>query len=385
MDEVVDERGQWTMLAPSSTEDTSATFCLAPGEYEIVGSEGAYCAEGWSGGYVRVVDTIGNALLAYFTMVPNDGCSAMAVFAVEEDPSVTSVESLALFESNRATGTSKSEFCGLGCGGALYIRNYGTTAQLDRVAFSLNTAADGGALYVDLLGDLTLATSVLHDNVALSGNGGAMHIGMAATIDAKSVVAKRNKALTGSGDMLYLSNVNAATLRDCDTIRNDEAGTNSGGIAVFDCSRSTTTITNSVVGHNQAGESGGGVFALNSKVDVIGVQITDNSADLKNGGGLATSGTESLELRDVPCVDMEVLLDWNAAGSGYPVLFDDSSGDVIDSYNCDTGLYKNIYGASSCHNLEAFHSHHSVDDDAYTRSGCTCNNKWGFGCCALAL
>ena len=84
MDEVVDERGQWTMLAPSSTEDTSATFCLAPGEYEIVGSEGAYCAEGWGGGYVRVVDTIGNAILAYFTMVPNDGCSAIAVFAVRK-------------------------------------------------------------------------------------------------------------------------------------------------------------------------------------------------------------------------------------------------------------------------------------------------------------
>ena len=212
-----------------------------------------------------------------------------------------------------------------------------------------------------------------------------MHIGMAATIDAKNVVAKRNEALSGSGGMLYLSNVNAATLSDCSTVRN-KAGTNGGGIAVFDCSRSTTTITNSVVEHNQAGESGGGVFALNSKVDVIGVQITDNSADLKNGGGLATSGTASLELRDVPCVDVEVLLDWNAAGSGCPVLFDDSSGDV-DSYNCDTGLSQT--GASSCHNLEAFHSHHSVNDDAYTCSGCTCNNEWVWGCvlgcCALAL
>ena len=40
MPDVVDERGEITMLYPSGAEDENVSFCLAPGDFEIVASEG---------------------------------------------------------------------------------------------------------------------------------------------------------------------------------------------------------------------------------------------------------------------------------------------------------------------------------------------------------
>ena len=71
-EDITDDRGEWMILFPSGAEDASASFCLTPDEYELMGSEGGYCFEGWGEGYVRVVDIEGTVLLSDFT-VPDAG------------------------------------------------------------------------------------------------------------------------------------------------------------------------------------------------------------------------------------------------------------------------------------------------------------------------
>ena len=88
--EILDERGEWTILSPSGAEDSTATFCLAPGEYTIVGSEGAYCFEGFGGGFLQVVDLAGTELLSYFTLKPGDGCTSKTLL-VDRRPGLGSV------------------------------------------------------------------------------------------------------------------------------------------------------------------------------------------------------------------------------------------------------------------------------------------------------
>jgi predicted outer membrane repeat protein len=74
--DMIDERGEWTTLFPPSSSDTEVSFCLAPGKYEMIGSEGKYCYEGWGGGYVRAVDLEGSEILPAFTVQapPEDWC-----------------------------------------------------------------------------------------------------------------------------------------------------------------------------------------------------------------------------------------------------------------------------------------------------------------------
>ena len=146
-EDIKDDHGEWTILSPSGAEDTSASFCLTPGEYELVGSEGAYCFEGWGGGYVRVVDIAEAELLSYFTLPAGVGCTATAQLTVPEDNTLIKDRGLVLFERNRATGTT-SGFCGAGCGGALCVGE-SSSADFDRVDFSKNSAGDGGAVFVN--------------------------------------------------------------------------------------------------------------------------------------------------------------------------------------------------------------------------------------------
>jgi predicted outer membrane repeat protein len=285
-DQMVDEHGEWMMLYPSVTQDTSVSFCLAPGQYEIRGSEGGVCngADGWGGGYLRVTNLEGSALLDYFTMGDSTceetgrkcfgECAANTNLTVKEDVALTSNQGMVLFQRNRATGTAQG-FCGTGCGGALYLEG-SSTAKIDNTDFALNSATDGGALFVDLLGDLSLFRVAMRNNEA-SMNGGAMNVGTAATVSVSQSMAKDNIADCGSGGMVHLSDVAVATLNDIDAIGNS-AGTRGGAAAVFNSARSTITLTNSTVRHNKAREDGGG--ALRGE---LGGEGARNSAYRKYG------------------------------------------------------------------------------------------------------
>ena len=116
---ITDHRGEWMILEPTAQQDTSVSFCLYPGDYEIMGAEGYSCSDGWGGGYVRVVDRDG-AELAILTLEVGDGCSTKVSFSIAVDELLTNATSTVPFENNIAKGTANG-FCGTGCGGAVYI------------------------------------------------------------------------------------------------------------------------------------------------------------------------------------------------------------------------------------------------------------------------
>ena len=318
--DMIDERGKSTNLSPSGSSDTEVSFCLAPGKYEMIGSEGKYCFEGWGGGYVRAVDLEGSELLAAFTVQPSDLCHAKATFNVEED---STYHGAVLFADNSASS-----------GGAVYVGPY-CTADLSHVDTLRNSAVDdGGAFFVDYLGDLSLARLTMDDNTAFR-NGGAMSAGSLARISIDQTTAKRNAA-GQSGGMLHLSDVLEAALRGIDAADN-KAATSGGAIAVFeyDSIRSVVTLVNSSIHHNEAGEAdggrgkGGGIFLENSELRATGVQLSGNSVEHGDGGGIATRGAATtLALSDVECVKVDILLDWTAAGHGCT--------DTYLGYNCET-------------------------------------------------
>lgn len=273
---------------------------------------------------------------------------------VPEDPTLTNYRGSVLFEQNRATGTSEG-FCGLGCGGAVYVGE-SSTADLDRVDFSSNSAADGGAVFVDLLGELSLSRGTMSHNAA-SGNGGAMSVGTIARISATQIVARDNVA-DGSGGLLYLSGAMAAVLQGIDAT-NNTARASGGAVAVFDSSRTVITLTNATIRQNSADGNGGGIFSKDSTMDVVGVQVLENSVQ-NNGGGIATSGPNAVVLSDSECVNVEVLLDWTRVGDGC-VEFGPTG------TSCDGFV---LYWAMSCAQVE------SVWDSANACNGCPCNDEY---------
>jgi hypothetical protein len=369
---MIDERGEWTILNPLVTQDTTIRFCLAPGQYEVLGSEGGICSEGWGGGYVRVTNMLGSELLSSFTVEERDQvnpvptpCIATTTLTVEKDASLPNNQGAALFERNRATG-QLSGFCGAGCGGALYLEGLSSTATIDNTVFALNSAADGGALFVDLLGEISLFRVTMRNNSA-SLNGGAMNVGTAATVDVTQSTANSNIA-GGSGGMLHMSDVGAAALEEVVATGNI-AGTNGGAVAVFDVTRSTVTLKNSIMRRNKAlKENGGGVYAENSEVGVYGVEFIENSVELGDGGGVATRGPlTNFDISETECVNVDVLLDWTTT---------DGSGCRSSAYG-QTCLASIVEKETTCSAFEdATYAVFTVSADC---SGCTCNN----GCVPL--
>ena len=301
--DLMDERGDWTVLTLSSTTDSSISMCLAPGEYEMGGSEGGYCYEGWGGGYMQVVDLMGSELTSRFTVDRTD-CTATTTLAVPKDAALTNCPGLVRFQGNRAEDS----------GGAFHI-NESCSADLGRVDFARNSAiADGGALFVDALGDLSLSQSKLRNNDA-KRNGGAAHVNTFAKTKITKVTAGYNRA-GRSGGMLHLSGVAATTLWGLDATGN-QAGASGGAVAVTDSTRTVITLTNSTIRQNKATDAGGGLYLKYSEMEVAGVQLLENSADPGNGGAALTSGEDTLlRFSDTKCVGVDVLLDWSTAGNG---------------------------------------------------------------------
>ena len=359
--DLVDERGDWMRLIPSLTVDSSVSMCLAPGEYEIAGYEGGACTrrDGWGGGFVRVLDLMGAKLIDDFTVDAIE-CAATAILTISVDSTLTGYKGDVQFERNRATGSSQ-QFCGAGCGGAVYVGEE-CTAELDHIDFSLNSAAHGGALFVDLGGVLLLSRSAMHKNIASSGNGGAVNAGTIANVIVNQIVASRNSA-SGTGGALYFSGIAVAMLHAVNATDN-RAGVSGGAIAVVDSTRADIELNSSTIRRNEAGINGGGLFLEDSNVRLTGVQLSENSA--KHGGAVATSGSgAALSLQDTKCVDVDVLLDWTDAGKRCPVA----------AYGVTCDLLVN-YLSMTCSELAAPENRDRFGfecDDAC--SGCDCNDE----------
>ena len=154
-----------------------------------------------------------------------------------------------------------------------------------------------------------------------------MSIGTIATVSMTKSTAEHNVA-GGSGGMLHLSSVMAATLQEIDATSN-KAGTFGGAVAVLDATRTKVTLTHSTIRSHTAGDSGGGLFVEDSVMSVVGVELSENSAERGNGGAVATTGTDTfLEISDTECINIDVLLDWTTAG-------EHGCQPAYESYTCD--------------------------------------------------
>ena len=359
---IIDDHGEWMLLFPSPGENTNASLCLTAGDYEVVGSEDECSGVGWGGGFVRVVDLTG-AEVTSVTLTEADGCTATVTMTIPEGATTTSS---VLFTENVAKGTS-SEFCGAGCGGAFFVGEE-CSADLDRVDFSRNSAADGGALYIDLLSDLKLSRATVRNNTAISGNGGAISAGTISTVSVSRTVAKHNTArLSGGG--LFFSGVAAVALRGVEATSN-KAGTNGGAVAVVDSVRTTATLTNSVVRRNVAGNNGGGLFIESSKVVAEGVQLAENTAKDGSGGATAAEGAATnLAFSDSECVDVDILIDWTTAGNRCPTL----AHDLLSTYTCETMTW--YLGVTCSEVVPAILALGFSGIDPDSCSGCGCNDR----------
>ena len=249
------------------------------------------------------MDLAGSPLLSEELAVGEFMCSATASFTVRQDMALTNHKSAVSFEQNRAT---------TGSGGALHVGE-SCAADLDRVDFLGNSATvDGGAVFVDIQGDLSLSRATVRENIA-SRNGGAVSAKTLATVTFDSCVAERNRA-SEAGGMLYLSGVEAAVLRGINA-SNNEAGAAGGAVAAADSTRTPIVLTNSTVHRNKV-RDGGAISVDDSEMSVSGVTLFDNSV-AGNGGGVTMGGVDTvLELSDVKCTSVDVLLDWTMAGDG---------------------------------------------------------------------
>ena len=378
---MIDEHGEWMIMHPSVTQDTSVSFCLSPGLYEVLGSEGGNCQEGWGNGYLRATNIVGSELFDGFTVVSQpmgqpEGCVGTTILNVQKEAALTKYRpgDKVLVEGNRATGDSQG-FCGMGCGGALYLEG-SSTAEIHNTDFALNSAADGGAMFVDLLADLSLFGVTMRNNGA-SLNGGAMNVGTAATVSVSESTARDNVA-GGSGGMLHVSDVAAATLQDVDAIGNI-AGTEGGAVAVFESTRSTVTFKNSTIRRNKAQErNGGGVYVENSDVGVHGVHFLENSAELGDGGGVASGESlTNLEISDIKCVDLDVVLDWTATTEGVAAgTYGNTARCPIQYGNgppqsCAEWITTDVTTCAELMSRDVTNS----QGDAIDCTGCSCNDK----------
>ncbi len=175
----------------------------------------------------------------------------------------------------------------LGLGGAVHAGDEHLTVQACRLVG--NTADDeGGAIYGDPGGSVTVLDSTLADNRAaeFGGRGGA--------VSATGVAVRRSSVLrntagpgsTAAGGGIYFS---GAFLLDSSTV----AGNSTGGLGGGLCARinslaqpASATLLNSTVSGNSAGRSGGGIeFGdLNGPLLVRNSTVTANTAGESAGG-----------------------------------------------------------------------------------------------------
>jgi hypothetical protein len=225
---------------------------------------------------------------------------------------------------------------------------------LDRVAFDGNVATDGGALFVDLLGDLSISRSTLSNNVAYR-NGGGLSVGAIATAKIYETEGVNNHAVA-SGGMAHFAGIMSADLGEVSAIGNT-AGSVGGAFAMFDSLRTVSHISNSSISVNNASSKGGGLYIEDAAVNIHGTQLQSNAVEQGDGGAAATSGDQAeLSFSDMECVAVEVILDWGTAGKACPAhdYYSDGRLMTCDGWAMTCGAFMATYGDDHC-------------------SGCACN------------
>ncbi|KAG2433151.1 hypothetical protein HYH02_012695 [Chlamydomonas schloesseri] len=200
-------------------------------------------------------------------------------------------------------------------GGALATSTGGAVRLVD-CDMSSNRAAVGGGAVASLPPITTATASGAAADVPLASPPATPTTTTAATANAssggllelESCRLRLNAARTGSGGALYMSAAASLRLLRCELAGNRAAGSG-GGAAVMPAAADSAypyggggSISGSVyvygtlVGSNSASVSGGGMFlATPSRVKLVSVRLTNNSARLY-GGGLASQPPAAAQL-----------------------------------------------------------------------------------------
>ena len=275
------------------------------------------------------------------------------------------------------------------------VRQYGKLT-VNNLIMTNGRAGNGGAIKVDLQGELNLNNSTVRDSTATSGNGGGINL-QSPRFRIRSSIIRNNQSLTSDGGGIAVSQALANESRT-GTISNsaiysnaaEATGKNGGGFFV-NLALSTVNISNTTIYDNRAADRGGAIFVGsglatanlvhttiygNRAAQVGGVHRASGTVNIRNSiiagsttgsdcGGTVTltnalvqdgacsaiiSGDPGLAAAPAGSPPYYALLDTSLAiGAGHANYCDDSStdqaGNARPATGCDLGAVENSRSA----------------------------------------
>lgn len=143
------------------------------------------------------------------------------------------------------------------------------------------TGGEGGGIWSQSTGALTVTSSKISGNAALQGGG----IRSAGSVAVTSSTISGNSALLNGGGIF----TNGSVTMIGSTISHNAAGAGGGGIRAS----GSVTATNSTISGNSAEFDGGGIYT-NTAVTLFGSTVSGNSALNGNGGGIITTSSATI-------------------------------------------------------------------------------------------
>ena len=186
----------------------------------------------------------------------------------------------------------------------------------DSVTISNSTISDndadaGGGILTNLNAKLTIMDSTIIGNLAGSSAGGGIYLNTASTLSITGSTITGNSAAQGGG---IFNGGTSATITNSALNNNSATGANTGGGAVLNNTGSQLTITdstltgnmapagiggvllnsgdaaitNSTLGNNTSGSSGGAIYtASGSQVTITNSALSSNSSSASSGGAIS--------------------------------------------------------------------------------------------------
>ena len=153
---------------------------------------------------------------------------------------------------------------------------------------------DGGAVFVNTPGKISISGSRIVHNVAINGGGGLYLRSLAGVSIVKTTIAD-NMADNGGGLYAQATGAKSVVLIDGCTISNNVAlGGNGGGLQLRSVDNAKLIVKNSLITGNSAQSAGGGLYAASGHLAVSKTTFSNNSAD--RGGAIAADRAGTLTI-----------------------------------------------------------------------------------------
>ena len=153
---------------------------------------------------------------------------------------------------------------------------------------------DGGAVFVNTPGKISISGSRIVHNEAINGGGG-LYLRSAAGISIVKTIIADNKADNGGGLYAQASGPKSVVMIDGCTISNNVAlGDNGGGLQLRSVDNARFIVKNSLVTGNAAQTAGGGLYIAEGHLLISKTSFSNNTAD--RGGAIAADKVKTLTI-----------------------------------------------------------------------------------------